>query len=86
MVRNSRSARGVFTEHYRSIMPEGALPLAVSRDGDFALIQRFDELRVGDQALLLVPLAPFYEGRDSLAAAADRRAYRRAGELSGAAK
>jgi len=77
---------GVFTEHYRSIMPEGALPLAVSRDGDFALIQRFDELRVGDQALLLVPLAPFYEGRDSLAAAADRRAYRRAGELSGAAK
>jgi hypothetical protein len=48
--------------------------------------ERFDELRVGDRALLLVPLAPFYEGRDSLAAAADRRAHRRADELSGAAK
>jgi hypothetical protein len=44
----------------------------VSRGGDFAIAHDFAELLPGDRALVIVPLAPFKEGKDNLAAAAER--------------
>jgi len=44
----------------------------VSRQGDFAIADDFAELAPGDRALVIVPLAPFREGEDTLAAAAAR--------------
>jgi Trk K+ transport system NAD-binding subunit len=52
--------------------PRDAILLAVSRDGDFAIADDFAALRPGDRALVIVPLAPFREGKDTLAAAAER--------------
>ena len=52
--------------------PRDAIPLAVSRQGDFAIADDFAELGPGDRALVIVPLAPFREGKDTLAAAAQR--------------
>jgi len=46
--------------------------LAVSRQGDFAIADDFAKLGPGDRALVIVPLAPFREGKDTLAAAAER--------------
>ena len=52
--------------------PEGAILLAVSHNGEFRLTADFDALEPGQQALIMVPLAPFREGKDTLAAAAER--------------
>jgi Trk K+ transport system NAD-binding subunit len=52
--------------------PRDAILLAVSRQGDFAIADDFAELGPGDRALMIVPLAPFREGKDTLAAAAER--------------
>ena len=52
--------------------PPDAILLAVSRRGDFAIADSFAELALGDRALVIVPLAPFREGKDTLAAAAER--------------
>jgi len=52
--------------------PRDAILLAVSRRGDFAIADDFAELGPGDRALVIVPLAPFREGKDTLAAAAER--------------
>ena len=56
----------------RPAAPRDALLLAVSHDGDFAIADDFAELVPGDRALVIVPLAPFREGKDTLAAAAER--------------
>ena len=40
--------------------------------GDFAIAHDFAELGPGDRALVIVPIAPFREGKDTLAAAAER--------------
>ena len=60
------------TEDFRPVPPQDAIPIAVSRQDGFAIAHDFDELGPGDRALVLVPLAPFREGKDTLAAAADR--------------
>jgi voltage-gated potassium channel Kch len=52
--------------------PNGAIALAVSRAGDFRLADDFSRLRPGDRVLIIIPLAPFREGKDTLAAAAER--------------
>ena len=52
--------------------PRDAILLAVSRRGGFAIADDFAELGPGDRALVIVPLAPFREGKDTLAAAAER--------------
>jgi Trk K+ transport system NAD-binding subunit len=52
--------------------PRDAVLLAVSRRGDFAIADDFAELGPGDRALVILPLAPFREGKDTLAAAAAR--------------
>ncbi len=62
----------VLADHRRPTPPENAILLAVTRDGDFALANDFRELRSGQRALVMVPLAPFRAGADTLAAAAER--------------
>lgn len=52
--------------------PAGNIPLALARGEEFVLIDDFAAVHPGDRVLLLVPLAPFREGRDTLAAAAER--------------
>ncbi len=50
-----------------------AIPLAAAEDGgDFALSRDFAGLRPGTRALILVPLAPFREGRESVGAMLER--------------
>ena len=67
-------ALGEYTigENLQPEPPPSAIVLAVSRDDDFALASDFAELRPGDHVLIMIPLTPFREGRDTLAAAADR--------------
>ena len=60
------------TEDGPPIAPQDAILLAVSRQGDFAIADDFAKLGPGDRALVIVPLAPFREGKDTLAAAAER--------------
>ncbi len=62
----------VIAEAGRPIVPRDVILLAVSRQGDFAIADDFAELVPGDRALVIVPLAPFKEGKDTLAAAAER--------------
>jgi Trk K+ transport system NAD-binding subunit len=62
----------VIAEAGRPVAPRDAILLAVSRQGDFAIAVDFAELVPGDRALVIVPLAPFREGKDTLAAAAER--------------
>ena len=52
--------------------PEGAILLAASNNGEFRRAADFDALEPGQQALIMVPLALFREGKDTLAAAAER--------------
>jgi voltage-gated potassium channel Kch len=52
--------------------PSDAILLAASRDGDFALVDDFRALEPGHRVLIMVPMAPFRDGTDTLAAAADR--------------
>lgn len=50
-----------------SAMPRVAIPLAVAAgDGEFRLLRDTADIRPGDRALLLVPLAPFRDGSESL--------------------
>ena len=67
-------AIGEFTvgQDLRPTPPGNAIALAASRQGNFALAGDFTEVRPGDRVLLIVPLAPFREGQDTLAAAAER--------------
>jgi Trk K+ transport system NAD-binding subunit len=67
-------ALGEYTigEDLQPTPPASAIALAVSRDGNFVLANDFAESRAGDHVLIMIPLAPFREGRDTLAAAADR--------------
>jgi voltage-gated potassium channel Kch len=54
-------------------LPRLAIALAAAEeDGEFTLIRDFAGLRSGTRVLLLVPLAPFRDGRESLAAIAER--------------
>jgi Trk K+ transport system NAD-binding subunit len=62
----------VIREASRPVAPRDAILLAVSRQGDFAIADDFAELVPGDRVLVIVPLAPFREGKDTLAAAAER--------------
>jgi len=62
----------VIVEAGRPVAPQDAILLAASRRGDFAIADDFAELAPGDRALIIVPLAPFREGQDTLAAAAER--------------
>jgi len=56
-----------------SELPRVAIPLAaVGADGEFTLIRDFAGLQSGTRLLMLVPLAPFRDGRESLAAIAER--------------
>jgi Trk K+ transport system NAD-binding subunit len=48
------------------------IPLAVTRKHDSTIAHDFDELCPGDRLLAIVPLAPLKEGKDTLAAAAER--------------
>src|SRR5208282_1393370 len=52
--------------------PPEAILIAVSREGGFAIAHDFAELDSGDRGLVVVPLAPFKAGKDTLAAAAER--------------
>jgi hypothetical protein len=67
-------ALGEFTvdEDVQLRAPEEAILLAVSENGEFKLAVEFDALKPGQQALIMVPLAPFRKGKDTLAAAAER--------------
>ena len=54
-------------------LPRVAIPLAAAgEDGGISLIRDFENLAIGTRILLLVPLAPFRDGRESLAQMADR--------------
>ncbi|MBV8491966.1 MAG: NAD-binding protein, partial [Alphaproteobacteria bacterium] len=52
--------------------PEGAILLAAAHDGEFMLAVDFDQLEPGRQALIMVPMAPIREKRDTFAALAER--------------
>jgi voltage-gated potassium channel Kch len=54
------------------IPPENLIPIAASRGDRFEIVHDFDTLGAGDRALALAPIAPFREGKDTLAAAAER--------------
>ena len=55
------------------VLPRLALPLAAAGEGGaFTLIHDFAGLRPGAMVLILVPLAPFHEGRESLLAVTER--------------
>jgi voltage-gated potassium channel Kch len=62
----------VSAEDLPRVPPPGATPIALSRGGKFEIAHDFDTLGPGDRALVLVPVAPFREGKDTLAAAAER--------------
>ena len=55
----------------RTALPN-AIPIAVSRGNQFEIAHDFQALGPNDRALLLFPTAPFREGKDTLAAAAER--------------
>ena len=52
--------------------PSEGIPLALARGDEFTLIDDFSAAGPGDRVLMLFALAPFKEGRDTLAAAAER--------------
>jgi voltage-gated potassium channel Kch len=56
----------------QAALPRFAIPLAAEEGGGFTLIRNFDGLRFGTHVLMLVPLAPFRDGRESLADIAQR--------------
>jgi Trk K+ transport system NAD-binding subunit len=54
-------------------LPRSAIPLAAAEEGgEFTLIRDFTGVRDGTHVLMLVPLAPFRDGRESLAEIAER--------------
>jgi Trk K+ transport system NAD-binding subunit len=64
-------AEVVITEGGPPGVPRGATLLAASRQGSFAIADDFTELGPGDRALIIVPVVPFTEGENALAAAAE---------------
>ena len=56
----------------RSALPPEAIPLAVARKQSGGIAYDFEEVSTGDRVLVIVPLAPLREGKDTLAVAADR--------------
>jgi Trk K+ transport system NAD-binding subunit len=65
-------AIGEIGDEFRRTPPPNAIPIAVSRGSKFEIAHDFDALGPGDRALVLVPTAPFRNGEDTLAAAAER--------------
>ena len=59
-------------EDFQPTPPQDAILIAVSREGGFAIAHDFSKLVPNDRALVIVPLAPFKAGQDTLAAAAER--------------
>jgi Trk K+ transport system NAD-binding subunit len=59
-------------EEFPRTLPQNLITIAVSRGSKFEIAHDFDALGPADRALVLVPIAPFREGRDTLAAAAER--------------
>jgi hypothetical protein len=62
----------LITEDGPSTAPQDAILIAVSREGDFAIAHEFSHLAPGDRALVVLSLERFREGKDTLAAAAQR--------------
>jgi hypothetical protein len=51
-----------------AMLPRAAIPLAVAGpDGECRLVRDFAGLRPGSRALILMPIAPFRDGRESVA-------------------
>jgi hypothetical protein len=59
-------------ENYRAVVPEGALPLGVMRDGALVAVHRFDEVFPGEMVLVLFPRMEIAAHGDTFAAIADR--------------
>jgi hypothetical protein len=53
-------------------LPPDVIPIAVSHGDEFAIAHDLPGLGPNGRALLLVPVAPFRDGKDTLAAAAER--------------
>lgn len=63
----------VFDAAVQAELPRLAIPLAAAEEGgEFTLIRGFAGVRPGAHVLLLVPLAPFRDGTESLAEIAER--------------
>jgi len=62
----------IIGDDLRSALPSEAIPLAVARKQGGTIAYNFDELYTGDRVLVMAPLAPLREGKDTLAAAAER--------------
>jgi voltage-gated potassium channel Kch len=60
------------SEDLARALPPEAIPIAVSRADKFAIAHDLQDLGPDGRALLLVPISPFREGKDTLAAAAER--------------
>jgi Trk K+ transport system NAD-binding subunit len=59
-------------EDFPRALPQNLITIAVSRGNKFEIAHDFDALAPGDRTLVLVPIAPFRKGEDTLAAAAER--------------
>jgi Trk K+ transport system NAD-binding subunit len=62
----------IIGDDLRSALPSEAIPLAVARKQGGTIAYNFDELYAGDRVLVMAPRAPLREGKDTLAAAAER--------------
>ncbi|HEX5320214.1 MAG TPA: NAD-binding protein [Stellaceae bacterium] len=62
----------VVPEHYRALVPPGAIPLAVARDREITRVHSFDEVSPGEEVLMLIPRARVLESGESFAAIAER--------------
>lgn len=59
-------------EGFPQTLPTSAIPIAVSRGHSFEIAHEFETLGPGDRGLFLLPDTPLREGREILAAAAER--------------
>jgi voltage-gated potassium channel Kch len=64
-------------ENFTRIPPLEVIPLAVSRGNQFEIVNDRESVGQAERILMLVPIAPFREGKDTLAAAAERFLERR---------
>jgi TrkA-N domain len=53
-------------------VPHGAVPIAISHGDNFEIAHDFDAFGPDGRALVLLPIAPFRKGKDTLAIAAER--------------
>ena len=51
---------------------DGTVPIAVAHDDGLAFVHDFSEVKAGERMLMLIPLAPFREGKESFAKVAER--------------